>query len=81
MGHETSETDKGVLRVLHKLNHPIMPDLFSPEVLTDIEQRLPEFIKQRLQAIDEEGVYICIPSQISPVVQQMSNREGAIEAA
>ena len=58
-----------------------LPDLFNPEILRTIEERLPEFNEQRLQAMDAGGVDITVLSQTSPGVHQLSHRQAAIEAA
>jgi 2,3-dihydroxybenzoate decarboxylase len=58
-----------------------LPDLFSPEVLRLIEERLPEFNEKRLQAMDLGGIEITVLSQTAPGVQRLSDRQAAVEAA
>jgi len=58
-----------------------LPDLFSPEVLRAIEERLPEFNEQRLQSMDAAGIEISVLSQTAPGVQRLSDPQEAVEAA
>jgi 2,3-dihydroxybenzoate decarboxylase len=66
-------------------NAPILvgklPDLFSPEVLRSIEERLPEFNEKRLQAMDLGGIEITVLSQTAPGVQLLKDKQAAVEAA
>lgn len=58
-----------------------LPDPFNPDVLREIEERLPEFSDARLKAMDTGGVDITVLSQTSPGVHQLSNTLEAIEAS
>ncbi|NBO82530.1 MAG: amidohydrolase [Betaproteobacteria bacterium] len=75
----------GKIALEEHFNAPVfsskLPDLFSPDVLGPIEERLAEFNEQRLQAMDTGGIEITVLSQTSPGVSQLHDRQAAIEAA
>jgi len=58
-----------------------LPDLFNPDVLREIEERLPEFNEIRLKTMDAGGIDITVLSQTSPGVHQLTNTLEAIDAS